>query len=136
MNGGVGHNRERQDTVRLKLHEVELNAKDPEASKRFYHHMLGLRISIDEDHLKVFDTGWPGVDLDASGHHPGQMSVSFLVEDLDRFVTELRAKGMEVADPQPAHLGMRNVVLTDPDGNRIAVQSPTETSPEWLKRML
>lgn len=122
--------------MKLKLHEIELNAKDPEASKKFYHGILGLPMGQDQKGLKVFDSGWANLDVDVSVHHPGQVSISFLVADLDKFVRELRAKGVKVSDPTAVHLGMRTVVLTDPDGHRVAVQAPTDASPEWIKKMI
>ena len=48
----------------LKLHEIELNAKDSEASKRFYNDLLGVPVNIDQKGLKCFDSGWPGLDID------------------------------------------------------------------------
>jgi len=120
----------------LKLHEIELYATDPEASKKFYHEILGLPVCVNEKGLKVFDSGWPYLDFDTSVHSPGKVSISFLVKDLDQFVEKLRAKGTEVEDPRDAHLGMRAVVLEDPDGHRIAIQSPTDASPDWLKGMI
>jgi hypothetical protein len=59
-----------------------------------------------------------------------------LVQDLDEFVTELRAKGVEVGEPTDVHLGMRAVILTDPDDHRVAIQAPTYASSEWLKKMV
>ncbi len=122
--------------MRLKLHEIELNARDPEASNRFYHDVLGLRLDVDQKGLKVFDSGRPGLDVDASVHFPGKVSISFLVEDVDAFVEELRAKGILVDDPKDSHLGMRAVALEDPDGHRIEIQSATDRSPDWMKRMM
>jgi catechol 2,3-dioxygenase-like lactoylglutathione lyase family enzyme len=121
--------------MKLRLHEIELNAKDPEASKSFYTDVLGIPILLDQQGLKCFDSGWPGLDIDASIHFPGQMSISFLVEDIDQFVNELRDKGVQVDDPDGSHLGMRAVALEDPDGHRVEIQAPTEKSPEWLKKM-
>lgn len=120
----------------MKLHEVELYARDPEASKEFYHGLLGLPIGQDHEGLKVFGAGWPNLDLDASRHYPGQVSISFPVKDLDLFVADVRAKGVEVGEPRNAHLGMRAVALTDPDGHRVEIQSPTDASPNWLKQMV
>ncbi len=120
----------------VKLHEIELNAKDPEASKKFYNELLGLPITRDQEGLKVFDSGRPGLDVDASVHNAGKVSISFLVADLGKFVEELRGKGVEVEDPSEAHLGMRAVTLEDPDGYLIQIQSPTAASPDWLKSMV
>ena len=43
----------------MKLHEIGLLAKDPKASKKFYHDTLGLHLHHEEDGLSVFDGGWP-----------------------------------------------------------------------------
>jgi catechol 2,3-dioxygenase-like lactoylglutathione lyase family enzyme len=122
--------------MKIRLHEIELNAKDPETSKKFYHEILGLPVAIDQDGLKVFDSGWPGIDIDASTHYPGKTSVSFLVEDLDKFIAQLRAKGIKADAPYDTHLGMHAIAMQDPDGHRIEIQSPTEKSPQWLKDMV
>ena len=122
--------------MKLKLHEIELDAIDPEASKKFYSDVLGLPVNRDQEGLKCFDSGWPGLDIDASVHFPGKLSLSFLVEDIDQFIKELRDKGIQVDDPSDSHLGMRAVSLEDPDGHRVEIQSLTEKSPEWLKKMI
>jgi len=93
-------------------------------------------MNVDIKGLKVFHPGWDGLDFDTSVHFPGEVSISFLVADLDKFVEELRAKGIEVEDPGPAHLGMRATVLRAPDGTRISIQSPTEESEDWLKNLV
>jgi catechol 2,3-dioxygenase-like lactoylglutathione lyase family enzyme len=122
--------------MKIKLHEIELNARDPEESKRFYNGVLGIPINVDQDGLKCFGSGWRGLDFNASVHFPDKVSISFLVDDIDTFVKSLRAKGIEVNDPDTSHLGMRAFSLKDPDGRRVEIQSPTEKSPQWLKEML
>lgn len=122
--------------MKLKLHEIELNAKDPDASKRFYSGLLEIPTKTDLEGLKCFDSGWPGLDIDTSVHFPGKVSISFLVEDIDQFVNELRDKGIQVDDPDDSHLGMRAVALEDPDGHRVEIQAPTEKSPDWLRKMI
>ena len=122
--------------MKIKLHEIELYSKDPEASKRFYNGVLGIPINVDQDGLKCFDSGWPGLDVDASVHFPGKVSISFLVDDLDAFMKELRAKGIKVDGPDESHLGMRAFALQDPDGHRVEIQTPTEKSPQWLRDMI
>ncbi len=84
--------------LKLKLHEIELFAKNPEASKQFYRDVLGIPLALDEKGLKCFDSGWPGLDIDLSVHFPCKVSLSFLVEDLDQFVQELREKGMSLSE--------------------------------------
>ena len=52
--------------MKLMLHEIELYMKDVESNKQFYHELLGLPVHVDQEGLKVFDSGWPGLDLE--GH--------------------------------------------------------------------
>lgn len=122
--------------MKIKLHEIELNSAKPEASKEFYGNLLGLPVNVDEDGLKCFASGWPGLDVNASLHFPGKTSISFLVDDIDAYVAMLREKGLEVKDPEDSHLGMRAFSLEDPAGYRVEIQSPTEKSPGWLKEMI
>lgn len=122
--------------MKIKLHEIELNSSNPEKSKDFYGKILGLPVNVDQEGLKCFETGWDGLDLDASIHYPGKVSISFLVDDIDEYVKELRNKGIDVQDPVDSHLGLRTVAMEDPDGYRVEIQSPTENSPEWLRDMI
>jgi len=121
----------------MKLHEIELSTKDPAASKRFYHEMLGLPVRVDEQVLKVFDSGHAGLDFATSVHNPGRTtSVAFLVGDLDQTIASLRAKGLEISGPFESHLGMRGIRLQDPDGNIVVVHAPTSQSPQWLRNQV
>ncbi|MFH1228076.1 MAG: VOC family protein [Planctomycetota bacterium] len=117
----------------MKLYEIELYSKDPEASKRFYHQLLGLPVRVDQPGLKVFDSGVDGIDFDASVHHPGRTRVAFLVSDLEQTIKVLKARGLNVPEPSDTHLGMRGVQLEDPDGNIVVIEAPTERSPDWLR---
>jgi catechol 2,3-dioxygenase-like lactoylglutathione lyase family enzyme len=120
----------------MKLFEVELSSKDPEASKRFYHDLLGLEVRVDAGGLKVFDSGRPGVDFDTSVHHPGRARVSFLVADLNSTIASLRARGIAVPEPVESHHGMIAIRLEDPDGTIVDIQTPTERSTDWLKNLV
>jgi catechol 2,3-dioxygenase-like lactoylglutathione lyase family enzyme len=117
----------------MKLIEVEFPSKDPEASKRFYHDMLGLGVRVDGKGLKVFDSGRLGVDFDVSIHNPGRARVSFLVADLKPTIASLRARGITVPKPVESHHGMIYIRLEDPDGTVVDIQTPSERSPDWLK---
>ncbi|MEZ4654809.1 MAG: VOC family protein [Candidatus Eisenbacteria bacterium] len=108
--------------MKLRLHEIELNSARPEASKAFYGTLLGLPINVDQDGLKCFGSGWPGLDVAVSVHFPGRASVSFLVDDIDAYAAMLREKGLEVEEPKDSHLGMRAISLEDPDGHRIEIR--------------
>ena len=120
----------------MKLHEIGLYAADPEASKRFYHDVLGLRLDHDEPGLAVFGSGWPGLEIGACSGYPDRVHISFIVDDVDRVADELRAKGVEVKGPADIHLGKRGIILSDPDGLRVLIHSPTEASPDWLQKMV
>jgi catechol 2,3-dioxygenase-like lactoylglutathione lyase family enzyme len=120
----------------MKLHEIGLFAKDPQASKKFYHDILGLRLHHEEDGLSVFDGGWPGIEIGACSGYPDRVHISFIVDDLDTLAEELRANGIAFAGPADIHLGKRGITLLDPDGLRVSIQSPTEASPDWVKKMV
>ena len=122
--------------MKLILHEVELNSKDVESSKKFYHDLLGLPVHINQEGLKVFDSGWSGLDLNTSTHNPGRTTISFLVDDLDEFAAMLKKKDCNVSDIYETHLGMRAIEFKDPDGNKVEIQCPTEKSPPFLHDMI
>ena len=122
--------------MKLILHEVELNSKDVESSKKFYNELLGLSVHVDQDGLKVFDSGWSGLDLNVSVHNPDSTTITFLVNNLDECVEVLKDKNCEKSDIYETHLGLRVVKLEDPDGNIIQIQSPTEESPPFLHDMV
>jgi len=120
----------------MKLHEIGLLAKDPKASRKFYHDTLGLDLHHEEDGLSVFDGGWPGIEIGACSVYPDRVHLSFIVDDVDKLAEELRAKGIKFGGPGDVHLGKRVIALMDPDGLRVLIQSPTEASPNWLKKMV
>ena len=120
----------------MKLHEIGLFAQDPNASTKFYRHTLGLRLDHDEEGLSVFDSGWPGLEIGACSGYSDRVHISFIVEDVDKIADDLRAKGVKFAGPTDIHLGKRTIMLKDPDGLRVQIQSPTEASPDWVKKML
>jgi catechol 2,3-dioxygenase-like lactoylglutathione lyase family enzyme len=119
----------------MKLHEVGLLSKDPKASKKFYHDVLGLHVDHEEDGLSVFNGGWPGLEIGCS-EYPDRILLSFIVDDVDKLAEELRAKEVKFVGPGDIHLDKRAIALTDPDGLRILIQSPTEASPDWVKEIL
>lgn len=104
----------------LRLLEIELNTDNAEASKHFYGEQLGLETYVDEDGLKVFSSGIRDLDLIKSAHFPGTVSLSFLAEDIQGCVDELKSKGVEIVeqfgDPVSA------IVLRDPDGCRVEIK--------------
>ncbi|NNG17176.1 MAG: VOC family protein [Gemmatimonadales bacterium] len=120
----------------MKLHEIGLFAADPKTSREFYHDILGLQVHHEEPGLAVFDGGWPGVEIGACSGYPDRVHIAFIVDDVDAMARDLRAKGVRFAGPRDIHLGKRGITLEDPDGLRVSIQSPTEASPDWLKKMV
>lgn len=114
----------------MKLHEIELFSNNPDEAINFYSSILGLKLNIDKRDLKVFNSGISGVDLNISQHYPAnKVSLSFLVKDVNAFVEMMKEKKIDLNEPYNSHLGLRAVTLTDNDGCRIVIHSPTEAFP-------
>ena len=106
------------------------------ANKKVVIELLGLDLHHEEPGLSVFGGGWPGVEIGACSGYPDRVHISFVVDDVDKLAERLRAKGIEFTGPADIHLGKRGIMLRDPDGLRVSIQSPTEGSPDWLKKMV
>jgi catechol 2,3-dioxygenase-like lactoylglutathione lyase family enzyme len=66
---------------------------------------------------QLADTSWVYVVLDEE--RSGRGLLTLLVDDLDRDLMELSARGISTGAVESAPGLYRRVVLTDPDGNRI-----------------
>jgi catechol-2,3-dioxygenase len=120
--------------MKIRLQEIEFGAGNTDKSKGFYQSVLGLDPVIDQDQLKVFNSGVAGVDFNISEHQPSKTVVtSFLTNDLQKLVDRLVLTGVLYEGPVKSHLGMMSVSFQDPDGNMIKVNQPTAESPSWLK---
>lgn len=121
----------------MKLHEIELFANNPDNASEMFSSVLGLKMNVDQKELKVFDCGVPGIDLNISKHYPAnKVSLSFLVKDIDDFEEIIKKRNIELNKPFESHLGLRAIILADNDVCRIVIHSPTEASPEWLRKMI
>ena len=107
----------------LAVHHVSLNVSDVEAAVSFYTDVLGLSVRDDRP-----DFGFGGAWLDAGGQQvhliqsdavpaPGQ-HFAIQVGKLSDVVTELRGRGVEVAEPMAVGTGLQTFV-TDPSGNLV-----------------
>jgi len=120
--------------MKIRLQEIEFGTLDTGKSKGFYQSVLGLDPVIDQDQLKVFNSGVAGVDFNISEHQPvNTVTTSFLTTDLQKIIDRLQLTGVLFEGPVKWHLGMMSVCFHDPDGNTIRVNQPTEESPSWLK---
>jgi catechol-2,3-dioxygenase len=120
--------------MQLILHEIELGTSSPEASKAFYHSVLGLPIAIDQEQLKVFQPTTNGLDFNFSTHLPSKVvRLSFLTNDLNAVMAHLTQQGKYFTGPMPSHLEMTSIQLEDPNGYSVKINMPSERSPQWLK---
>ncbi len=120
--------------MKIRLQEIELGISDSSKSKLFYNSILGLETSVDQEGLKVFDSGVAGVDFNVSTHLPPKMMVtSFLTDNLQNVIDRLSASGVAFCGPKKSHLGMMTIEFSDPDGHLVRVNQPTDESPLWLK---
>ena len=120
--------------MNIRLHEIEFGSGDPEKSKSFYETVLGLETSNDQPELKVLKPGIRELDFNASVHFPpGVVGVSFLTDDLEEVIERLTEAGISFEGPQKSHLGMDCISFRDPDGLLVKVNTPTISSPTWLK---
>lgn len=120
--------------MKIRLQEIEFCARDTDKSKGFYQAVLGLDPVIDEERLKVFNSGVAGVEFNIAQQAPSCfVKTSFLTTDLDKLIERLQLTGVSFEGPVKSHLGMMSVSFQDPDGNLIRVNQPTKESPPWLK---
>ncbi|HXW38828.1 MAG TPA: VOC family protein [Acidimicrobiales bacterium] len=107
----------------LGIHHVALNVSDVDEGIRFYTEVLGGRVRADRPDLGIAGA-W--IDLGPQQIHLVEAPVprnlgqhlAIRVGDLDAAVAELRARGVEVADPSPVGTG-RQTFIDDPAGNPI-----------------
>ena len=119
------------------LHEIELFSLDPEKEKSIYQDMLRLKLNIDNLGLSVYDSGLKGLDLNISTHNPdNKVSLSFLVHDVDVYYKMIKGKGIPVSEPYDSHLGLREIKFSDKEGFQLKLHSPTDKSPDWIKKMI
>ena len=119
--------------MKIRIQEIELGSKDPGNSKVFYHSILGFDTIIDQEQLKVFRSGIPGLDFNISTHLPAKiMVISFLTDNLQTVMERLNTHSVSFEGPKKSHLGMMFIEFTDPDGYLIKINQPTPESPSWL----
>jgi glyoxylase I family protein len=103
---------------------VALNVSDVPAAIDFYTNVLGLEIDSSRP-----DFGIAGAWLDAGGQQvhlielpvPPKMGqhLALLYDDLSAVVADLRAQGVDVADPSPSGPHRLQTFVTDPSGNDV-----------------
>jgi hypothetical protein len=121
----------------MKLHEIDLHSKDMASDKHIFQDLWGLKLHINQNDLLVFDSGKKGLDLDVSNHFPEvKISLSFLVEDLSKYMETLNNAGIPVSQPCGSHLGLQEIKFCTSEGVQIILHSPTADFPEWINEMV
>lgn len=112
----------------LGVHHVSINVRDVEECVRFYTDVLGLTIRDDRPDFPFggawLDIGDQQVHL-IEGEVPNNCGQHFAIRvaDLDAAVSELRDRGIDVADPKGVGTA-RQTFLSDPSGNVVELHEP------------
>jgi predicted enzyme related to lactoylglutathione lyase len=106
------------------LFSVELRTAQWEALVEWYRGVLGLRVLVRvvDDGYALFEAGDTRLALlrrPAPGEPSGRWSLGFEVVDLDEIHARLVASGAAATAPAVHAEGFRELVVRDPDGNRI-----------------
>ena len=113
---------------RPQLFSVELRTAHWTDLVDWYRNVLGLRVLVRvvDDGYALFEAGDTRLAIlsrPAAGEASGRWSLGFEVADLDRVQARLAATGAVIDGPSVHSEGFRELVLADPDGNRIRVFS-------------
>ena len=110
------------------LDMVAVRVHDWERALDWYEQTLGLAVYHREDEDRFAVLGLPdgGATLTLVGEHPVTLETDnrvipcFSVDDLDKTIAELEAKGVAIEDKQDGHdEAYRLVRIRDPEGNLI-----------------
>ncbi len=110
----------------LTLGAAIVHARDLSAVKSFYHHVMGLRLEMDEPGWAQFDTGVTRLALRPHAERvPGRtLAFGFRIPDLMAWAEEARARGLQFATaPRDEDWGLFSDTV-DPDGNRVTFFEP------------
>ena len=106
------------------LYCVELRTDHWEASVDWYRNILGLRVlvRVTDDGYALLDAGETRLALlkrTAPGEPTRRISLAFEVPDVHVIVERLTKHGLPYSAPKTDAEGLREVNVTDPDGNRL-----------------
>lgn len=105
------------------IHHVSVNVDSVEEGIAFYTEVLGFELRSDRPDFG-FDGAWLSVGAQQVHLIQGQVPLAagqhfaIRVDDVDRVIEELRARGIEVSDPVAVGRN-RQAFLSDPAGNGI-----------------
>ena len=118
-----------------------LNVNDIETSLRFWGDLIGFKVEqrFDRDGRALFvslRSGDAHVMLNAHGGDPvarrarphyTETVLYLAVDAVHALARQLRAKGLDVPEPESQSYGLDEFILRDPDGYEIAFTSPTDS---------
>lgn len=119
--------------MKIRIHEIEMGSHDLSAASAFFK-LLGLQPIIEQDGLTVFNSGLKRMDLNLSKHlSQGVTQISFITDDLKVMMQHLHEHQIVFEGPFESHLGMLSIRFNSPDGIPILINTPTDSSPDWLQ---
>lgn len=108
----------------LKIDSIMYRVKDLEKAKDFYQNVLGLKMAWEDKEAKMVGFMFEKSDSEIVIHsNPAipNFDYSYLVENVDDFVKEIKSKGFGVKlEPMGVRPG-KYAVLLDPDNNEIPI---------------
>ncbi len=110
------------------LYCIELRTADWPASVDWYRNALGLKVLVRvvDDGYALLEAGETRLALlarEAPGEPSLRISFAFEVHDLNAAISRLERAGVEVSAARLSSEELREINLTDPDGNRIRLFS-------------
>jgi len=120
---------------------IFFKSTDPNTLKNWYKEHLGIDAGDygatfqwreADDPTREGQTVWAPFPQTTKYFEPSNASfmINYRVADLDGLLSELRAAGVAVDEKTESFDYGKFAWITDPDGNRIELWEPTETSPE------
>lgn len=124
----------------LGLRHLALRVRDPQASKRFYCDLFGMRVVWEPDPDNVYlSSGTDNLALHREAvAGPGALDhLGFIVDardEVDRLAARFRERGVPIAaEPRDHRDGSRSFYCSDPDGLRIQVLYEPTLSAQTLR---
>ena len=111
-----------------KFHGVNISSQNPEQLVKFYNEKLGVPIlQKDEDSYDGAELGFiegsPVITIWDENRwgksSEGAVNFVFSCDDLDQTYEELKVKGVNIEPPITAVWGGKELLLIDPDGNKV-----------------
>jgi lactoylglutathione lyase len=116
----------------MRLHQVLLQVKDMDRSKKFYTEILGLKLRYDfsPEYLAVLTSNKLQIGFhpyrrgsSATNNKDRPIGIEFQVDDVDFWYKRLRKLGVRFIEKPRSAWGEMEARFLDPDGYRLAISS-------------